>query len=257
MTSIRHLYTCHALRISSIKARLTSLVVCAALIGSAHFAEARGDGSEKNGAKLAGAVPAHGVALAAKTSAASARHTASIPKERRAAPRSWRDYKKVGWRRGYVTLTNPGNGRSWKGYVLGPGDTLLPKAQQQVQAVLASWRTGRSRPIDPQLIRLIAQVSDVFGGRPIQVISGYREQSHAKDSRHKRGKALDFSIEGVPNWALRDYLRRLRHTGIGYYPNSSFVHVDVRGYPAYWIDLSRPGAPPRYVAELPKPRTGG
>lgn len=219
-------------------------MVCAVLIGSAGLAEARDNGAKKSAA-------AH-----------------------RAAPSTWRDYKKVGWRRGYVTLTNPGNGRSWKGYVLGPGDTLLPKAQQQVQAVLASWRTGRSRPIDPQLIRLIAQVSDVFGGRPIQVISGYREQSHAKDSRHKRGKALDFSIEGVPNWALRDYLRRLRHTGIGYYPNSSFVHVDVRGYPAYWVDLSRPGAPPRYVAKVPnttklpktaelpsraqpKPRSGG
>jgi hypothetical protein len=218
------LYGRHARRVSPIAARLLSLLLCSALLASTAVAEARG---ERAGA------PA------------------------KAGQRSWRDYKKVGWRRGYVTLTNPGNGRSWKGYVLGPGDVLLPKARQQVQAVLASWRTGRSRPIDPELIRLIAQVSDVFGGRPIHVISGYREKSHAKDSRHKLGKALDFSIEGVPNWALRDYLRRLRYTGIGYYPNSSFVHVDVRGYPAYWIDKSRPGAPPSYVADLPRSRSGG
>ena len=161
---------------------------------------------------------------------------------------SWRRYKKQAWRRGYVTLENPGNRRRWTGYVLGPADSLLPKAERQIRAVLASWRTGRSEPIAPSLTRLIARVSDVFGGRTIRVVSGYRERSHAKDSHHKRGAALDFSIDGVPNWAVRDYLRSLRTTGVGYYPNSSFVHVDVRGYPAYWIDLSGPGAAPRYVA---------
>lgn len=161
---------------------------------------------------------------------------------------SWRRYKKQAWRRGYVTLENPGNRRRWTGYVIGPADSLLPKAERQIRAVLASWRTGRSEPIAPNLTRLIARLSDVFGGRTIRVVSGYRERSHAKDSHHKRGAALDFSIDGVPNWAVRDYLRSLRTTGVGYYPNSSFVHVDVRGYPAYWIDLSGPGAAPRYVA---------
>jgi uncharacterized protein YcbK (DUF882 family) len=84
------------------------------------------------------------------------------------------------------------------------------------------------------------------------VVSGFREKSHAKQSHHKKGEALDFSIDGVPNWALRDYLRTLDHTGVGYYPNSSFVHVDVRARGAYWVDLSRPGAPPRYVASTPR-----
>jgi hypothetical protein len=163
-------------------------------------------------------------------------------------PRSWREYAKVGWRRGYVTLQSPGIDRRWTGYVLGPGDTLLPRAERQIRRVLASWRTGKSREIDRRLIRLIARVSDVFGGRTIRVVSGYRETSHAKRSHHKTGEALDFSIEGVPNWALRDYLQKLERTGVGYYPNSSFVHVDVRAHSASWVDLSRPGAPPRYAA---------
>jgi hypothetical protein len=45
-------------------------------------------------------------------------------------------------------------------------------------------------------------------------------------------------------------------TGCGYYPNSSFVHVDVRqpgtGHVA-WIDASGPGEPPHYVASWPPP----
>jgi uncharacterized protein YcbK (DUF882 family) len=218
------------------------LLLCCALLAHAAFAEARGE-------------TARGLT---DGDATSKRAAFEVPKAHTAAATSpaWRRYKKMAWRRGYVTLSNPGNGRRWMGYVLGPGDTLLPKAERQVQALLASWRTGRSRPIEPELIRLIAQVSDVFGGRPIRVVSGYRERSHAKDSRHKHGAALDFSIDGVPNWAVRDYLRSLRHTGVGYYPNSSFVHVDVRGYPAYWIDLSGPGARPRYVAELKSPHSG-
>lgn len=163
-------------------------------------------------------------------------------------PRSWRSYAKVGWRRGFVTLYSPGMDRRWAGYVLGPGDVLLPRAEQQIRRLLASWRTGRTRDIDRRLVRVMARVSDVFGGRPIRVVSGFRETSHARQSHHKKGEALDFSIDGVPNWALRDYLRTLDHTGVGYYPNSSFVHVDVRAQGAYWVDLSRPGAPPRYVA---------
>jgi uncharacterized protein YcbK (DUF882 family) len=216
--------------------------LCCALVAHAAFADARG-GTTRG---LSGG------------EAESKRAAFEVPKVRTAAAAApaWRRYKKMAWRRGYVTLSNPANGRHWMGYVLGPGDTLLPKAERQVRALLASWRTGRSRPIDPELIRLIAQVSDVFGGRPIRVVSGYRERSHARDSRHKHGEALDFSIDGVPNWAVRDYLRSLRHTGVGYYPNSSFVHVDVRGYPAYWIDLSGPGARPRYVAELKNPHSG-
>ena len=222
-----------------------SLLACALVTHSASASETRGAAT---GARDTAAAKQ---TLVKKRSQLDAAGSSSAP------ARSWRSYKKLGWRRGYVTLTNPGNGRQWKGYVLGPGDKLLSQAEQRVRGVLASWRTGRSARIDPKLIRLIAQVSDVFGGRTIRVVSGYREQSHAKDSHHKHGEALDFSIEGVPNWAVRDYLRSLRHTGIGFYPNSSFVHMDVRGYPAYWVDLSGPGAPPRYVAELPSSRKDG
>ena len=147
---------------------------------------------------------------------------------------------------------------------------MPPRFTQATKRLLVSWPCGErrllvrnhcierqflhfaqfqpSRDIDRRLVRLIARVSDVFGGRPLRVVSGFRETSHAKQSHHKKGEALDFSIDGVPNWALRDYLRTLDHTGVGYYPNSSFVHVDVRARGAYWVDLSRPGAPPRYVA---------
>ncbi len=161
--------------------------------------------------------------------------------------RNWRDYKKQAWKRGYITLESPNGKKRWKGYVIGPGNKLLPLARQKVTGVLASWRTGKTKTIDSRLVKLIARVSDTFGGRTIRVVSGYREHSHSASSRHPEGKALDFSVHGVPNWALRDYLRTLGAVGVGYYPNSSFVHLDVRDTSTYWVDVSKPGEAPRYT----------
>ena len=58
-----------------------------------------------------------------------------------------------------------------------------------------------------------------------------------------KGLACDFRVVGVTNTELRDYLRRtFEKVGVGYYPNSSFVHLDVRkDHSAFWIDYSGPG----------------
>jgi hypothetical protein len=70
--------------------------------------------------------------------------------------------------------------------------------------------------------------------------------------------AVDFMIPGVPNEALRDFCLTFANTGVGYYPNSSFLHLDVRDQATYWIDRSGPGEPPQYDAHPPlHPRAGG
>lgn len=157
---------------------------------------------------------------------------------------SWAPFMKPAWRRGYVTIQ--GHGRQWKGYVIGPREQVLPLARQRISHVLASWRTGKEVLVDDRLVRLLAHVSDVFGGRPIRIVSGYREKSYAPKSKHKLGRAVDFSIPGVPNAVVRDYLRTLSDVGVGYYPNSTHVHLDVRQKSGYWVDYSRPGQPPKY-----------
>jgi hypothetical protein len=164
------------------------------------------------------------------------------PSAKAASSNEWRRYATKPWRRGYITLRS--GDKQWRGYVLGPRGTLLPAATKNISDVLASWRTGKRVDIDRGLIRLIARVSDTFGGRPIRVVSGFREHSYVPSSRHPQGRALDFSIDGVPNEAVRDYLRTLAKVGVGYYPNSSFVHADTRDAATYWIDYSGPGEPP-------------
>jgi uncharacterized protein YcbK (DUF882 family) len=155
----------------------------------------------------------------------------------------WQDYAEPPRKRGVVTLQTPTG--KWKGLVLSRRGHVLPRAQEAVEKMLASWRTGSEHEIDPRLVRLIVRVSDTFGGRPVRVVSGYREHSYFEESKHKVGHAFDFSIPGVPNAVLRDYLRTLPNVGVGYYPNSTHVHLDVRDAAAYWIDEAGPGEAPR------------
>jgi uncharacterized protein YcbK (DUF882 family) len=124
-----------------------------------------------------------------------------------------------------------------------------PAATKQFEKLMRSPNAGATHPIDPRLIALVGVVSDHFGGRKVEVISGYRPYTptqYTPHSNHNHGRAIDFRVVGVPNEVVRDYCRTLRNTGCGYYPNSVFVHMDVRDRSAYWIDFSKPGEPPRY-----------
>jgi uncharacterized protein YcbK (DUF882 family) len=97
----------------------------------------------------------------------------------------------------------------------------------------------------PRLLRLLFQIGQHWPGQRLEVVSGYRHPTVAKNPRspHMKGFACDFRVVGVKNTDLRDYVRKaLQHVGVGYYPNSSFVHLDVRQGPsAFWIDYSGPG----------------
>jgi uncharacterized protein YcbK (DUF882 family) len=126
---------------------------------------------------------------------------------------------------------------------------LVPSALPGLSRMLRFAPTDTKLAIDPRLATLLGMVSDHFGGRTIHVVSGYRPYSptqYTKHSNHNLGRAIDFNIEGVPNTALRDFCRSFRNAGVGYYPNSTFVHMDVRTAKASWIDYSRPGEAPRY-----------
>jgi LysM repeat protein len=150
-------------------------------------------------------------------------------------------YARTPAKRGYVELV--GHTRRFRGHVLDKRGQLLPKAKREIARLLGVSENGPR--LDDRLVRSLVEVSDHFGGRPLRIVSGYRSNSYFKDSRHKASRAVDFSVLGVPNEVVRDYLRTFNRVGVGYYPNSSFVHLDVREYAAYWVDYSRPGEAPR------------
>jgi hypothetical protein len=135
--------------------------------------------------------------------------------------------------------------QSWEGRVLTPKGHILPSAREAISKLLGA--TGSRPAVPDRLIQLLVGTSDAFGGRPLRVVCGYRTSSYSADSRHRHSAAIDFSVIGVRNSELRDYLLTLDQVGVGYYPNSSFVHLDVRDEKTYWIDYAGPGEPPRYT----------
>ncbi len=161
------------------------------------------------------------------------------------SPGMWQSLVRPPERSGWVRVRT--QTRSWEGSVDLAGGPIREPTRRAFEHVLFDRRTGEEGEIAGRLIRILARTSETFGGRTLRVASGYRQQSFAKESRHRHGAACDFSVDGVPNLALFAYLETLPHVGIGYYPNSSFVHLDVRPKKAIWVDLSGPGEAPEYV----------
>lgn len=120
----------------------------------------------------------------------------------------------------------------------------------------ASTRSSQKGVVDAGLALRLGAFAKRFGSaaKPAHfvVISGYRPGS--RGSLHATAKAFDVRIEGVKNEALVEFCKTLEDTGCGYYPNSTFVHVDVRRKGAghvSWIDISGPGEDARYVSTWP------
>lgn len=104
-----------------------------------------------------------------------------------------------------------------------------------------------ARALHPRILQLVQAVVEHFPGRPIEIVSGYRPGEGA--SRHAHARALDLRVVGVRHEELRDFARTLPDAGVGFYPNSVFIHLDVRDSDegrAFWTDYSGPGETPRY-----------
>jgi len=162
-------------------------------------------------------------------------------KERDARQATWQEYARKPPRKSFVQLAS--HQRKWRGLALDAKGRIRGPARQGIQNLLGA--NGDHPGAPDRLLRLLVQVSDTFGGRPIYIVSGYRTTSHYLDSRHKTSQAIDFSVTGVPNAVVRDYLRTLPSVGVGYYPNSTFLHLDVRPSKTYWVDYAGPGEAPR------------
>lgn len=134
---------------------------------------------------------------------------------------------------------------------------LRPEALEALNHFWRCRRTGTEKPINPRLFEILAMISDHFGGRRIELISGFRNQEHTT-SFHFHGSASDIRIPGVSDRALQKYAESLDRggMGIGIYPRGGFVHVDVRtNEPSYrWTDYSPPGSSEKAAQKRAKRR---
>jgi uncharacterized protein YcbK (DUF882 family) len=119
------------------------------------------------------------------------------------------------------------------------GDVFLPEAEEQLDHFLRDHRTGEVKHYDPRVFDILSELTAAVGrpGGEIQIICGYRTpwsneflRSHsagvAKGSLHMQAQAIDIRIPGVDTLTLRNAALALGRGGVGYYPQSGFVHVD-------------------------------
>jgi uncharacterized protein YcbK (DUF882 family) len=122
------------------------------------------------------------------------------------------------------------------------GSMYIPMALEQLNQFLRDYRTDTVKEYDPRefdtLNKLMAKLGKPNG--VIDIVCGYRtprtnamlrrasaESGVAEHSQHMEGHAIDIRVPGVTTKKLRDTALSLDAGGVGYYPKSQFVHVDV------------------------------
>lgn len=122
------------------------------------------------------------------------------------------------------------------------GDTYLPEAVEKLNYFLRDHYTQDVANYDPKEFDVLHGVLERLR-RPdgiIDVVCGYRtpetnealrqnspQTGVAEHSQHMEGHAIDLRIPGVSTVAVRNAAMSLHAGGVGYYPVSQFVHVDV------------------------------
>lgn len=99
---------------------------------------------------------------------------------------------------------------------------------------------GDEHPIDPRTLSLVYRIETRFAVPEIRVISGYRVPKPGSHSNHCKGRALDVVVPGVADEEVARFARELGFVGVGVYPASQFVHVDIRARSYFWVDYSGP-----------------
>ena len=121
----------------------------------------------------------------------------------------------------------------------------VPQALADINYILRDYRTGEVKDIDTDLLDLLynlRQKLECTG--PFDIISGYRSpetnsflsnmsKGVVKNSMHIQGMAIDIRVPGYELRTLQRAAVDLRRGGVGYYPSSDFVHLDV-GRIRYW-----------------------
>lgn len=122
------------------------------------------------------------------------------------------------------------------------GDTYIPEALAKLDYFLRDHNNNDVISYDPKEFDVLHSVMQRLH-RPngvIDIVCGYRtpetnealrdaspNSGVAEHSQHMEGHAIDIRVPGVSTARLRNAALSLHEGGVGYYPVSHFVHVDV------------------------------
>jgi uncharacterized protein YcbK (DUF882 family) len=109
---------------------------------------------------------------------------------------------------------------------------------ERIDRLLRDFRTGDVHTIDTGVLDILADLRALADrDEPYEVISGYRSPQTnaalhrhssgvAEHSLHLQGRAIDIRLPGFPTGKLRELALGMGRGGVGFYPQSDFVHLD-------------------------------
>jgi len=112
-------------------------------------------------------------------------------------------------------------------------------AWAKIDHILRDHYSGETHPINPRLMDLLFDLQGRLNNESrIEVISCYRSPKTnlvlaslsdgvAKRSYHTKGMAIDIRLPGSSLAKIHETALAMKRGGVGYYPASDFVHVDV------------------------------
>ena len=140
-----------------------------------------------------------------------------------------------------LRMTNVHTGESLS-IVYRIGDVYVPEALDRLNYFLRDHNTQDVSTYDPKEFDVLHAMMSRLGQSDglIYVMCGYRTAETnqalrhgsartgvAEHSQHMEGHAIDLRVAGVSTVTLRNAALSLHAGGVGYYPISGFVHVDV------------------------------
>ena len=181
--------------------------------------------------------------------------------------------------RGHISLYHINRGqRHRKLKLIDEERRIIPEAREVLLELLGDWRakkrckkgfsfnfeySGRASwrmydcYVQDRLLWYLYLIGHHFDSE-IHIVSGLRAHER-KTSRHHNGHAVDFKVPGVKAKEVWEYCKRtFPLTGIGYYPNTRFVHLDVGrdDHQAFWVDSSGSGESASYKRGVSQEQRG-
>lgn len=117
---------------------------------------------------------------------------------------------------------------------------LTDASAKEARHLMRALPNDAEHDIDPRLLATLLLLARETGDR-IELISAYRLPSRRYDHNfHTRGMAADVRLPGYSPWGMRKVARKVGVRGLGMYPTTHMIHVDVRDEPYGWVDYSGP-----------------
>jgi uncharacterized protein YcbK (DUF882 family) len=135
-----------------------------------------------------------------------------------------------------LNLANPHTGETFSG-IYRDDNGPIPRVMEELSVFLRDFHSGRQIDIDVRVLDFLSQVMEAAGQRTATILSAYRTAetnamlAHsgfgvAENSQHLFGRALDVHFGDKLAEAMKA-ARAMQRGGIGWYPHSSFMHMDV------------------------------